>query len=68
MVRGRAKEGEITSPLLSAVLAARVRRYLVTESMFPGNARKPEFTDREWNIVDQALRIATKMLQENGHE
>ena len=65
-MRGRVKHGEVTSPLMTALLAARVARHLSTEKMFPGMAHPVDFNTRELQVVEQALRLATKMLQESG--
>lgn len=62
----KAKEGEITSPLITAVLAARVVNNINMNQLFPGNARPLQFTERELKVVHQALVLATRMLQERG--
>jgi hypothetical protein len=58
------KHGELTSPLMTAVLAARIARHRTAAELFPGLARDVSFTERELQIIEQALRLATKMLQE----
>jgi hypothetical protein len=60
----KAKEGEIISPLFTAVLSARISRHLITSRLFPGLARNISFTERELQVMEQALRLATKVLQE----
>lgn len=64
MVKG--KDGEITSPLLTALLARRVATRLETERLFPGLAKPIDFNIRELQVIEQALRLATKMIQERG--
>lgn len=66
MVRpGAIKQGEITSPLMTAVLAARIKTFLKTEELFPGHAHPIGFSARELQIIEQALRLATKMMEEH---
>lgn len=60
------KQGEITYPLLTAVLAKRIATFLKTEAMFPGHAHPIGFSGRELQVIEQALRLATKMMQEHG--
>jgi len=57
------KHGEITSPLVTAVLAERVKTYRETEQMFPGCARPLQLNDRELQVIEQSLRLATKMME-----
>ncbi len=64
MVRfGFAKKGEIISPLMTAVLAARVKTFLKTEELFPGHAHPLGFNRRELQVIEQSLRLATKMME-----
>jgi hypothetical protein len=64
--RSKPKDGEITSPLITAILAARVARHRETERLFPGCARPIQFTERELKIVEQCLRLATQTIQKGG--
>jgi len=60
------KHGEITSPLITAVLANRVKTRLDTERLFPGMSRPLDFNERELQIIEQALRLATRALQQGS--
>jgi hypothetical protein len=64
---GKPKQGEVTSPLITAILAKRVATHRETERLFPGCARPMMFTERELQVIEQALRLATNMLQQQGH-
>lgn len=57
------KYGEITSPLLTAVLAARIKTYRETQYLFPGLARPLQLNDRELQVIEQSLRLATKAME-----
>jgi hypothetical protein len=58
------KHGEITSPLITAILANRIAIRLETEHLFPGLSKPLDFNERELKIIQQALRLATRALQE----
>ena len=57
------KHGEITSPLITAILAKRIATHRKTVMLFGAAARPLELNDREWQIVEQSLRLATKMME-----
>ena len=61
------KHGEIISPLMTALLSARVARHLKTGQLFPGAEPPPlNFNERELQVIEQSLRLATRALQNGG--
>ena len=60
------KHGEITSPLITAILAKRIATRRETNRLFPGCARPLDFNDRELQVIEQSLRLATNMLLQQG--
>jgi len=63
----RAKNGEVTSPLITTQLAGRIATRRETNRLFPECMRQLEFTDRELEVIEQSLRLATSMLQQRGY-
>lgn len=66
MFRTKAKQGEIAIPLITSVLAKRIATRRETERLFPGCAPPLDFTDRELQVIEHTLKLATTMLQQRG--